>query len=422
MVTEMTLADLIARDGRVSSSGSESSSLLSGSGSSSSSSGSSSSSDSNDDSDNGKAPRRQRPAPPPPPTEPPVASKSPPPSSKATKSKRVATKKAPAAAAPKAAKPPSSKSAPVKPPAKPTTKRRAAAPAKPKKTATTPRRSKQATTAATEVVSPPVGTRVPVLKTASGATIQLIKGEDPGLSSMDVVPAEECRGKIELGMVDPSKLAEHAETEVPEEDVDSAVFDAHDDKGDVLRNLDQFYFCDEAGTPISLDVFERPRDQRPLIMGFGTVVQPLPLSELPPPIRFYMPEMVLSTRKRKKSTAAGGKRRKHATATTAAALDSSGDEDDDDDGASDDDASRDGNTTPHSDTTGPEMKKLKLDQLDGHAGGTAPQDTGGVVSPPPCISTSRRFQSFVYPYGSKRKRSLGQVDGAEASAGDDTSD
>ncbi|KAF0776106.1 hypothetical protein AaE_000194, partial [Aphanomyces astaci] len=202
--------------------------------------------------------------------------------------------------------------------------------------------------AATEVVSPPVGTRVPVLKTASGATIQLIKGEDPGLSSMDVVPAEECRGKIELGMVDPSKLAEHAETEVPEEDVDSAVFDAHDDKGDVLRNLDQFYFCDEAGyvhrlfskTPISLDVFERPRDQRPLIMGFGTVVQPLPLSELPPPIRFYMPEMVLSTRKRKKSTAAGGKRRKHATATTAAALDSSGDEDDDDDGASDDDASR----------------------------------------------------------------------------------
>ncbi|RHY60090.1 hypothetical protein DYB34_004725 [Aphanomyces astaci] len=91
------------------------------------------------------------------------------------------------------------------------------------------------------------GTRVPVLKTASGATIQLIKGEDPGLSSMDVVPAEECRGKIELGMVDPSKLAEHAETEVPEEDVDSAVFDAHDDKGDVLRNLDQFYFCDEAG-------------------------------------------------------------------------------------------------------------------------------------------------------------------------------
>ncbi|RHY33784.1 hypothetical protein DYB32_001414 [Aphanomyces invadans] len=73
-----------------------------------------------------------------------------------------------------------------------------------------------------------------------------MKGEDPGVS-VTHVPPEECRGKIELGLVDPSMVANVTITEVKEDDLDAALFNVHDDKGDVLRNLDMFYFCDEAG-------------------------------------------------------------------------------------------------------------------------------------------------------------------------------
>jgi hypothetical protein len=64
--------------------------------------------------------------------------------------------------------------------------------------------------------------------------------------------------------------------------------------------------------PVSLDVLDRPKEERPHIMGFGTVVQVLAPSEKPIPIKYILPSPAFPSRSKKRRRAdkpAGGRRK-----------------------------------------------------------------------------------------------------------------
>ncbi|KAF0683469.1 Aste57867_24503 [Aphanomyces stellatus] len=403
MVTEMTLSDLMARDGRLSSSGSDSSSLLSGSDSSSSSS-----SESDEDTEEevidkplekvrlrvsltqAKEIKAQAAA---------AAAAAAATTAGTSKSKKLASKKAPAAAAPKV-------------PPKQTKAKTAASKVK---TSPKPRGGKKTDAGKTKQiaaekmatpthaaiksnVSHDIQRRAPVVKKATDTTIQLVKG-DPGVKCKR--SQEECRGRRELELVDPSKAAD-AVIEINEDDLDGSVFNVNDDRGDVLRNLDMFYFCDEQGNAISLDVFELPREQRPLIMGFGTVIQPLPIAELPAPIRYYMPDIVPSSTRKGKRTKKSSKGKRKSAPTSV----------DDFSDSSSNLGPRDGKRTL-SDADDPAPKKQKtLEQVDGTTVGDKFRNVGVPASP---------FKSFYYPYKKKHISALYQMDGASDNASESSS-
>ncbi|KAG2766648.1 hypothetical protein PC129_g6448 [Phytophthora cactorum] len=116
------------------------------------------------------------------------------------------------------------------------------------------------------------------------------------------VPAGEIRGARELSFVDPALVGDH-----PEETIESNIPAHFDDPyahgGDILRLLDMFFFCDENGKAISLEILDRPKDQRPKIMGFGTVVEHLPLSERPLPIKPILASPAFPSRSKKRPRA-----------------------------------------------------------------------------------------------------------------------
>lgn len=47
-----------------------------------------------------------------------------------------------------------------------------------------------------------------------------------------------------------------------------------------------------------MDILERPKEERPRIMGFGTVVQHLSPSERPVPVKIVLPSPAFPSRKR----------------------------------------------------------------------------------------------------------------------------
>ncbi|KAG6975700.1 hypothetical protein JG688_00002120 [Phytophthora aleatoria] len=112
----------------------------------------------------------------------------------------------------------------------------------------------------------------------------------------------EIRGARELSFVDPALVGDH-----PEETIESNIPAHFDDPyahgGDILRLLDMFFFCDENGKAISLEILDRPKDQRPKIMGFGTVVEHLPLSERPLPIKPILASPAFPSRSKKRPRA-----------------------------------------------------------------------------------------------------------------------
>ncbi|KAJ0404199.1 hypothetical protein P43SY_002042 [Pythium insidiosum] len=89
--------------------------------------------------------------------------------------------------------------------------------------------------------------------------------------------------KMELSFVN-KELSESRAVEVSEEDIPSEFDDPFSVEADALRNLDLFSFCDEDGNPIGLEILERPKEERPRIMGFGTVIQHLPSPDRPLPV------------------------------------------------------------------------------------------------------------------------------------------
>lgn len=116
------------------------------------------------------------------------------------------------------------------------------------------------------------------------------------------IPAGEIRGFKELSLVDP-----HLATDCPEETIEEKIpahfNDPYAHGGDTLRILDMFFFCDEHGKPISLEILDKPKDQRPKIMGFGTVVEHLPLAERPPPVKYILPSPAFPSRSKKRPRA-----------------------------------------------------------------------------------------------------------------------
>lgn len=112
----------------------------------------------------------------------------------------------------------------------------------------------------------------------------------------EVIPPYECslenedRGAKELELVD----AELAKTRVrpsecEEKDVDPS-FNEPSTPGneDVLRNLSNFYFCDENGKAIRLEeVLEKKPEERGRVMGFGTILQPLLAADRSATIKEY---------------------------------------------------------------------------------------------------------------------------------------
>ncbi|KAH9137482.1 hypothetical protein LEN26_005713 [Aphanomyces euteiches] len=384
MVTEMTLSDLMARDGRLSSSGSDSSSSSSVSDSSSSSS-----SDSSESEDEEKPVEKVR--------------------VKVSLSQAKEIKAQAAAAAATAAtgaknsRPTAQKAGSKASRGKPSAPK--ASTAKPK-APSRPRGGEKTTPRSNKAPAPPppppvieaiytldVAKKTPVVKKATNTTIQLVKG-DPGAKCRKI--GQECRGRRELDLVDPTNSAD-AQNELDEELLDGSIFNVKDDRGDVLRNLDMFYFCDEEGSPISLDIFELPREQRPLIMGFGTVIQPLPPIELPAPIRYYMPEITPSSkRKRSKSRKASRGKRKPARQSLDSSSDGSGSE---------------------SDSKGEKRQKngSTLLQVDG-CGDNDYSDYNMEAS-------THIFSTRIYTYIKKKslKRGLSQMDGASDDGNDSSS-
>lgn len=113
------------------------------------------------------------------------------------------------------------------------------------------------------------------------------------------MPAEEIRGSMELEFVD-SELAKTRPKEVAEKDIPPNFDDAFAHEGETLRNLDLFFFCDEQGRPLSLEILDLPKDQRPRIMGFGTIVEHLPLVERPLPVKPLLPSPAFPSRSKKR--------------------------------------------------------------------------------------------------------------------------
>ncbi|UIZ26710.1 hypothetical protein KXD40_001766 [Peronospora effusa] len=116
------------------------------------------------------------------------------------------------------------------------------------------------------------------------------------------VPAGEIRGARELSLVDPVHIGSNAE-ETIESNIPAHFNDPCAQEGDVLRLLDMFFFCDENGKAISLEILDCPRDQRPKIMGFGTVVQHLPVAERPLPIKPILASPAFPSRSKKRPRA-----------------------------------------------------------------------------------------------------------------------
>ncbi|CAI5744545.1 unnamed protein product [Peronospora destructor] len=116
------------------------------------------------------------------------------------------------------------------------------------------------------------------------------------------VPAGEVRGARELSLVDPAHIESNAE-ETIESNIPAHFNDPSTQGGDILRLLDMFFFCDENGKAISLEILDCPRDQRPKIMGFGTVVQHLPVAKRPLPIKPILPSPAFPSRSKKRPRA-----------------------------------------------------------------------------------------------------------------------
>ncbi|ETP41451.1 hypothetical protein, variant 1 [Phytophthora nicotianae P10297] len=116
------------------------------------------------------------------------------------------------------------------------------------------------------------------------------------------VPAGEIRGARELSLVDPALAGDHPE-ETIESNIPAHFNDPYAHGGDILRLLDMFFFCDENGKAISLEILDRPKDQRPKIMGFGTVVEHLPLAERPLPIKPILASPAFPSRSKKRPRA-----------------------------------------------------------------------------------------------------------------------
>lgn len=116
------------------------------------------------------------------------------------------------------------------------------------------------------------------------------------------VPAGEVRGARELALVDPTLVGDSSD-ETIESNIPAHFNDPYAHGGDILRLLDTFFFCDENGKAISLEILDRPKDQRPKIMGFGTVVEHLPLAERPLPIRPILASPAFPSRSKKRPRA-----------------------------------------------------------------------------------------------------------------------
>ncbi|KAL3666523.1 hypothetical protein V7S43_008156 [Phytophthora oleae] len=116
------------------------------------------------------------------------------------------------------------------------------------------------------------------------------------------VPTGEIRGAKELSLVDSALLGDSPQ-ETIESNIPAHFNDPYAHGGDILRLLDMFFFCDENGKAISLEILDQPKDQRPKIMGFGTVVEHLPLAERPLPIRPILASPAFPSRSKKRSRA-----------------------------------------------------------------------------------------------------------------------
>ncbi|KAG7393727.1 hypothetical protein PHYPSEUDO_004490 [Phytophthora pseudosyringae] len=116
------------------------------------------------------------------------------------------------------------------------------------------------------------------------------------------VPSGEIRGAKELSLVAPALVGDNPE-ETIESNIPAHFNDPYAHGGDILRLLDMFFFCDENGKAISLEILDRPKDQRPKIMGFGTVVEHLPLVERPLPIKPILASPAFPSRSKKRPRA-----------------------------------------------------------------------------------------------------------------------
>ncbi|OWZ23449.1 hypothetical protein PHMEG_0001674 [Phytophthora megakarya] len=138
------------------------------------------------------------------------------------------------------------------------------------------------------------------------------------------VPAGEVRGAKELSLVDPALVRDNPE-EMIESNIPAHFNDPYAHGGDILRLLDMFFFCDENGyvrsicystilllivlyilccsKAISLEILDRPKEQRPKIMGFGTLVEHLPVSERPLPVRPILASPAFPSRSKKRPRA-----------------------------------------------------------------------------------------------------------------------
>lgn len=119
------------------------------------------------------------------------------------------------------------------------------------------------------------------------------------IPSGPTVPSGEIRGKRELKLVG-SNYYDSRPDEVAEEALSAEFNDPFAVESDALRNLDLFFFCDEDGNTIGLEILEKPKHERPRIMGFGTVVQHLPPAERPIPVKYILPSPAFPSRSRKR--------------------------------------------------------------------------------------------------------------------------
>ncbi|TMW68693.1 hypothetical protein Poli38472_006161 [Pythium oligandrum] len=168
------------------------------------------------------------------------------------------------------------------------------------KTASTAKKTKKAAstapTAPTEFNNGAFGDGVPLPPanlTATGAILPHLIPKGP------TIPSQEVRGKKELSFADEALSMTRPE-EVEEKDIPADFNDPFPLESDALRILDMFFFCDEDGNAIGLEILERPKEERPRIMGFGTVVQHLPVPERPIPVKYILPSPAFPSRSRKR--------------------------------------------------------------------------------------------------------------------------
>ncbi|CAI5739273.1 unnamed protein product [Hyaloperonospora brassicae] len=114
------------------------------------------------------------------------------------------------------------------------------------------------------------------------------------------VLAGEVRGARELSLVNPAYTGSSPE-EIIESNIPAHFNDPCAQESDTLRLLDMFFFCDENGKAVSLEILDRPSDQRPKIMAFGTVVEHLPLTERPLPNKPILASPAFPSRSKKRS-------------------------------------------------------------------------------------------------------------------------